>query len=580
MFTFHDYIALSYVWGDHRGLQLTRATRSQLFQKGALQKAWDALPAVIQDAIELVRELDHFHQQEPYDAKKSKEPEGRRLFLWVDQLCIVQDDEFGKALQIEQMGHIYSNAVATIMALEGEHSDMVLIRAKPDGKPRNIFPDSPTLPTNIGPLAQEEQVVRNVQGLRLVAALPAITSSVESCKWSTRAWTMQEKELSHRAIMFTNHQVYFQCREEIFQEDIVAERSFTAHDTSQSTKSSWSVPPELIRAQQPSDSAQWPQTWHMYCDIVASYMLREMTFATDILAAFRGVASVMHCIADWDQPNGIPIDILDYALLWRPIGAIRRRFPCSLDTQTTASEKTLQLPSYAWAAWVGPIDYEANTALTSLVPRFERVLNNGKTTKLVHIPRYDQKKEWQQTLEPGEDETPADASNLQNFGKLFTTGPPQVRSLAFRMHLINKPSSMWDQDGPFVLQFRAKCLRLRLGGKAKDNTHLRTPKVLLLDNDNARVGFVWHVPLLDADRSIDRHVDVVLLSKFDKIDASERDFIHELSDPPLIELEPCGFINVMLVMRMPGSDMVERLTIGKIRETYAKSAREETIRLT
>ena len=111
-----DHVALSYVWGGTQGLQLLKSNEMLLRTKGALKNAWGNIPAVIRDAIELVRDLNTGSEDEP------------KIYLWVDQLCIVQDDPKDKATQIHQMNQIYSKAIVTLIATEGSHADVPLSR--------------------------------------------------------------------------------------------------------------------------------------------------------------------------------------------------------------------------------------------------------------------------------------------------------------------------------------------------------------------------------------------------------------------------------------------------------------------
>ena len=215
-----DYIALSYVWGGQQGLQLLKSNRADLQKPDSLKELWDHIPAAIQDAIELVRGLDpYYYEATTLDGAKIA---NQHLGLWVDQLCITQDDPVEKAIQIEQMGHIYSDAMTTIIATEGTHSNQALSRLHPDNE-----------------ATSSEQVVCNIGGLRLAAALPNINVILQTCKWTTRAWTMQEAELSHSVLIFSKKQVYFRCHEEVFQEDVVSEINGEALECATQTDRVW-----------------------------------------------------------------------------------------------------------------------------------------------------------------------------------------------------------------------------------------------------------------------------------------------------------------------------------------------------
>ena len=85
------YIALSYVWGSTERLRSTTANIAALEQTGALLDRYSSIPRTIQDAMTVVAGL------------------GER-FLWVDSLCIVQDDRSEKHGQIAKMDLIFSGA--------------------------------------------------------------------------------------------------------------------------------------------------------------------------------------------------------------------------------------------------------------------------------------------------------------------------------------------------------------------------------------------------------------------------------------------------------------------------------------
>jgi hypothetical protein len=91
------FAALSYTWGRGEQYSLKRENVEFLKEFNALKRTKVAPKQVIIDAIEVCVKADI-----PY--------------LWVDALCIIQDDAEGKITQIQNMNHIYPNAYITIIA--------------------------------------------------------------------------------------------------------------------------------------------------------------------------------------------------------------------------------------------------------------------------------------------------------------------------------------------------------------------------------------------------------------------------------------------------------------------------------
>ncbi|KAH8729053.1 heterokaryon incompatibility protein-domain-containing protein [Phaeosphaeriaceae sp. PMI808] len=87
------YAALSYCWGGPQRFTLTRSTLRRL-EAGINTRL---LSPSIQDAVKVMRSLQLSH-------------------IWVDALCIVQDDDDDKSTEIQNMAYIYYLAEITIAA--------------------------------------------------------------------------------------------------------------------------------------------------------------------------------------------------------------------------------------------------------------------------------------------------------------------------------------------------------------------------------------------------------------------------------------------------------------------------------
>ena len=98
------YLALSYVWGGVPNFRLTTNNKYALTQAGVLRKIWPRLPRTIRDAIKLVEGL---HER----------------YLWIDALCLVQNDPDDMQNGIGVMDLIYERAIMTIVAACCDHAD-------------------------------------------------------------------------------------------------------------------------------------------------------------------------------------------------------------------------------------------------------------------------------------------------------------------------------------------------------------------------------------------------------------------------------------------------------------------------
>jgi len=352
------YACLSYVWGNDKGTQLTAETRPTLESPEALNDSSVSLGQTLRDAIQVTKDI------------------GIR-YLWIDALCIIQDDAKDKEWCISRMSYIYGNATITIVASTNSHPAEGLSGV---GK----IPRSGT------------QVVKRLQGVALSVAFHDVRlpyGDIEDSVWNSRAWTFQERQLSQRAVYFTSSQMYFTCPHEIVFEDTVpgmsasrrpaADRSqflervgdlqvfiwldptqrrfpnktFHIHSTgSESTTmmgDDMSIPAPIYRAEPvPTHGSgvgmlqvKGETMWKVYSDAVSMYTRRKMSWQTDALNAFQGVSKLVSQGVNTSFWHGLPEFNFDQALLWYPKEPLTRR------TYPDAA------PSWSWAGWEGHTAY-------------------------------------------------------------------------------------------------------------------------------------------------------------------------------------------------------------------------------
>ncbi|KAF2677816.1 HET-domain-containing protein [Lentithecium fluviatile CBS 122367] len=290
-----DYVALSYVWGRSNFLRLLKDNKAELASSGALKRA--TVPRTIRDAMQLVTLL------------------GKR-YLWVDALCIVQDDDSDKGIQIGQMDIIYTSAILTIVAASGTDAEAGL----------------PGLNSGSRQIVQH---IESIKGLHFVANGPELISIMAGLRWNTRGWTFQEIALSRRVLCFTPNQCYYLCNMGVKSEDTVPENPAAPYRNSQEP------PPEFqlnIRN----------GLWQCYREIVETYSKRKFTCENDVNDGVDGLLSSLSTFEDEAFICGLPETLLEIALLWLPTGPLRRR---------SRHRDGSEFPSWSWTGWVGPVHY-------------------------------------------------------------------------------------------------------------------------------------------------------------------------------------------------------------------------------
>ncbi len=115
------YVALSHCWGSRGSSQIRLTTSSMSRLRQSLEPS--KLPRWVLDAIVLTRNL------------------GVR-YIWIDALCIVQDDQEERLNVISTMSRIYHSAILTIAAA-GTNDELVdtCINSSVLGQPFSIFLD-------------------------------------------------------------------------------------------------------------------------------------------------------------------------------------------------------------------------------------------------------------------------------------------------------------------------------------------------------------------------------------------------------------------------------------------------------
>ncbi|VUC30106.1 unnamed protein product [Clonostachys rosea] len=311
------YMALSYCWGSKEEAEQQLKTKSGSLTRHLNRVDVEKLPKTVADAIQLCKLLEI-------------------RYLWVDSLCIIQDDINDWAQEASAMAMVYSNSYITLCILRGSSCLDGFFESKYAPRTLKVHFSSVLDPTVTGKLYLRmlqppgEKIDRNPAfGNR--AKIPA-DEDLQGAAWYTRGWTFQEAKLSSRKLYVGETMFHISCG--------------TINESADGTGFYGRL--DLIDAEASLD--KHVQEWYLW---VRDYSARKLTYETDRFPALSAIARTFsERFPDEEYVAGLWKSDLHRGLLWSP-----------LHCWTTYAEHFklpshgYVAPSWSWAHRSRPVDW-------------------------------------------------------------------------------------------------------------------------------------------------------------------------------------------------------------------------------
>ncbi|VZH97800.1 unnamed protein product [Fusarium fujikuroi] len=319
---YSSYAALSYRWG---GLDAIWQTTTKNLGMRLTDFNISELPKTLSDTVQVVRNLG-------------------LKWVWIDSLCIVQDDKEDWAREAVKMASIYQNAVVTISAdssqdakagLHNERSSSILndkdsmkICSKLSTNEESsifLFPD------------QETRIDRSATNLRDIGDL------LSHCALRDRGWTMQERILSPRIIHYAEDQLYWECLHGIHESE---DELYSIGRNVNIAKIAHRIKSAENKEAKKKELKQMLRYWYVHL-VGGDYSHRSLTYIDDKLLAISGIAKALDSIHPFGYMAGHwceDDDELVKSLCWKRGGPGKKA-------------AKYRAPSWSWASQDSAIDY-------------------------------------------------------------------------------------------------------------------------------------------------------------------------------------------------------------------------------
>ena len=317
------YIALSYCWGNgvKHPVELRKSNYSAMlqgFDDASLTKSH-------KDALQVAQILGY-------------------RYIWIDALCIIQDDSSDWEKESSRMTECYHNAALTLIAGESDHSS------------KGFFNRAIKHPVDSVRFDYTHPDAPGEKGDLYVCLL----RSTETGPVEDRAWCFQEDLLSRRKLVFGREQLFFQCATRCFHESGIV-LNFTPPSDPSSNGELLSLDFHTIGESPNERRERVISTWYRMVERFSSCSMFE---PHDVFAALMGVAKRIQGMLHSRYLAGLWEDDIIRGLLWQGVadsfpgfGRLPLQRPVERNTKKPLrlGLPAIRAPSWSWASVEGAV---------------------------------------------------------------------------------------------------------------------------------------------------------------------------------------------------------------------------------
>ncbi|KAH2486163.1 hypothetical protein KXW70_006471, partial [Aspergillus fumigatus] len=285
-----QYIALSHCWGSTAPLKTLRASLA------ARQKSipFSSLPLTFQDAVVFTNEVGC-------------------AYLWIDSLCIVQDDQKDWEIEAARMAMVYANAMITFAATNAEDAS----------EGCGTWPISPF-------------IIRSTNNQTRIRLEEHPFLDRPNAPLNLRAWAFQEALLSPRMVCFDKSQMFWKCSSKHASEDGLF------IDTDPGSGTGDRVANLRVWLRKHDNATLKHAIWYR---IIEMYSRRRLTRESDRIAALAGILHEYKDLVGGQPVAGLWREDLAHGLLWRTPRFTKRVAGLGM------------MPSWSWASVNGEVSW-------------------------------------------------------------------------------------------------------------------------------------------------------------------------------------------------------------------------------
>jgi hypothetical protein len=303
------YATLSHCWGTNSESYFT--TSRDNMEERMLGIDVGELPPTFRDAVTVARHLG-------------------LKYLWIDSLCICQDDRDDWARESGAMTALYSNAYFCIAADSATNSSDGFLHRDA----RRFVP----IPVEADESHDSTAQVLAFPFSRSKAFLDRRIIELGAEPLTSRAWATQERLLPRRVLHYATDQMYFECNYEFLSED-------GFHSSGRYTSLHPGPPPSHYPVSRESRHSSQHQLWYK---ILEDYSGRSLTRPSDRLPALSGLARLFENRIGATYVAGLWRDAIVEGLSWQAVSMIDENgmvYP--------AQEESFIAPSWSWISFPG-----------------------------------------------------------------------------------------------------------------------------------------------------------------------------------------------------------------------------------